>query len=411
MLNNISLFLLFLAFSPFLSAQIILDNLKAESCESYKKEGLGGNNINAQFLWENDSIAINDPRDRWYTNGMKLRLTNNPLCNLPGFFDAFTLKIANRLTGEPVQKVGGITRKGEPIVSWGSVYGMNMYTPEDIDNSNPQPFDRPWSGWLYGGSFVERFDVDANNDVQIHRSVEMQIGVLGEWALQDKVQETWHDLIGTTEPLGWDNQRDGKIGVNLIYNEARSVKNWNFGSTRLNVHWNWGFSVGNVVTFGKVGIGTQWGRIGSIRTLFPISVVEPFARPLKVDNLSKGFTTQGYNLGAAEVIDKESLAKQAALARTRWKEKFEWAITGGLDLRYIADSFFLEGTDVEAKPWVYDIKFGGWLKPKGWSCLIKYNFIRRTSEFEDTLGRAGESQNIGQISIEWIWDPIFVAPN
>jgi len=60
----------------------------------------------------------------------------------------------------------------------GIVFGQLMYTPDDITIAAPQPSDRPWGGYLFGGLYWQRVKPD--------RSV--------------------MDHIQLDDPQGWDNQ-------------------------------------------------------------------------------------------------------------------------------------------------------------------------------------------------------------
>lgn len=79
--------------------------------------------------------------------------------------------------------------------------GQQIYTPREIDISAPQPNDRPWAGWLYvnlgfvaetGGNRLDQFQAG--------------LGIIDPGSLAKDTQKFVHNVIGATDPEGWNNQ-------------------------------------------------------------------------------------------------------------------------------------------------------------------------------------------------------------
>lgn len=109
---------------------------------------------------------------------------------------------------------------------WG--LGMNMYTPPDIWKTNNQHDERPYTGWLYGSQYLTwvNSETDSQGDNYAPNSIhdlEIQLGVLGEWARQDRIQKAWHILFSGDDPNGWRHQKKGEMGINATYRYHRAI--------------------------------------------------------------------------------------------------------------------------------------------------------------------------------------------
>lgn len=86
-----------------------------------------------------------------------------------------------------------------------------MLTPEDIRVAELQETDIPYSGLLLWK--VSQYAFDEN----VADKLSLTLGVVGPLALAEQTQKMVHEIVGATEPLGWDNQLKNepvfKIGV------------------------------------------------------------------------------------------------------------------------------------------------------------------------------------------------------
>ncbi len=137
--------------------------------------------------WENDGgyLKRNNLRDRHYTNGMGITVAHQPkwaddLAKHVPFGEGFT--------DGPLRTAAGYTA------------GQLMFTPDNIGLAAPQPMDRPWAGYLYGGVYWQRADNRQFDHLQL------DVGVLGPSSGADEVQSGTHEWVDDTDPKGWDNQ-------------------------------------------------------------------------------------------------------------------------------------------------------------------------------------------------------------
>lgn len=194
--------------------------------------------LKIDLLWENDAeyFTIFDPEDANYTNGVRVDVAWTP---------AFAQRWAEAL---PLASEFKDMRSAVGVAA-----GQNMYTPDDIQDPNPQPDEHPWGAWLYAGFYLQRADE--------HRldTLELDVGVTGEWAGGEPAQKTVHRIIGSPNPQGWGNQNADEPGVNLILQ-----RNWKFGwgeqdGWRAELLPYAGATLGTVYTDAEAGVT---GRIG-----------------------------------------------------------------------------------------------------------------------------------------------------
>lgn len=306
-----------------------------------------------QFQVENDVFPVpyTQPGDRFYTNGLRLSLGKR--VHVPG------------------ADIGELPAWLRPVRNWcgkcliypNLAIGHKIYTPEDITNPDPQPGERPWAAWLYAG-----FGAAIDSSERTRHDIEVQIGVTGDPALGRFGQNLWHDLIGSPKPQGWDNQFGPDIGVNGHYILQHIGFEAPDGST---VDWDIVPSVkaavGSMMTYAGVG-GTV--RIGRNITDFPYSPIRPSDRRVAVDRLP--------NLEIYGFI--------------------------GADVRAVAHNYFLEGSlfddepfAVEPKPYVWDFTFG--VTARFGRYNITYAVVRRSEEFERTVGNDRGIHSFGSLSL------------
>ena len=308
-----------------------------------------------QFQIENDDrlpIPYTEPADRFYTNGLRISFGK------PGF-DA-----AND-SGSPPRWARFIGRRCSACMTYpGFSIGQSLYTPERIGIAEPQPGERPWAAWLYAGFGAA---VYSPNERSRH-DIELQIGVTGDAAGGEWLQKRWHDLVGATEPQGWDNQFDSELGVNAFYTYQHIVRR--SGEPRI-VEWDFvpSFNVaaGTIGTYAGVGATVRVGRNISDFPYTPIRPNELRSVPDRLEHLEiYGFV--------------------------------------GADVRGVAHNYFLEGSlfgddagAVDAKALVWDFKFGVTVRFKRTN--ITYAVVRRSEEFERTVGNDRGIHSFGSLSI------------
>lgn len=197
-----------------------------------------------RFFQENDDLPPDIGTDKNYTEAFRVGIEKNyriwPLRWLKGKHECADEKA---VTMDP----------DAPCAATGLFLGQQFYTPDDITVETLIPNDRPYAGWLYGGLVYREL---TGNTAAI---TELTVGVTGEPALAEPVQKRWHAIVNAAEPRGWDHQLSTRLGIiatherRLALDASESSTNW------LEVVPYFGFSAGNIVTWGYSGTQVKIG--------------------------------------------------------------------------------------------------------------------------------------------------------
>lgn len=147
------------------------------------------------FTWENDAI---DGTDKHYTQGAKIDYLSADN-TLPGFLESFSAVLPSVCYDLQAQK-------------YGLGCGQEIYTPADLDNRNPIPDDRPYAGWLYLRSLLQRRG-RAPLGMFTRETIHLDLGVVGPESLAEETQKEWH----SRSPQGWENQLRTEVAFLLGY--------------------------------------------------------------------------------------------------------------------------------------------------------------------------------------------------
>jgi len=146
---------------------------------------------------------IFDYTDQFYTNGIR--------------FDY----VAPALSDNPVKHI--------LLPYWGKAknyYGLslvqNLYTPSTTKKGGILYGDRPYSAYLYFGSFKITNDPDHH----YRQSSELDLGVIGPPSMGGTVQDLFHKYVPyNNEPLGWEYQICTDAVVNYNFSMEKGVVN------------------------------------------------------------------------------------------------------------------------------------------------------------------------------------------
>jgi lipid A 3-O-deacylase len=193
---------------------------------------------------ENDSIVF--PTDRYYTQGLAFSYLTGDIAAESAWDAPLSGMESVGLFGAP---------QSESSRRYEFVFGQSIFTPEDTDRDNPDPDDRPYAGWLYGGVGLIQ-----DTDRRQLDHLELLIGIVGPGAQARPAQNDWHQFIGVAEADGWDHQLDNEPGVMLTYE-----RKWRFlqplgGGFAVDAIPEAGVTLGNVMTYGQVGGMLRFGR-------------------------------------------------------------------------------------------------------------------------------------------------------
>lgn len=281
------------------------------------------------FVWENDKFAGTDQN---YTNGVHLAYLSGT--RRPD-------RLARLALNMFVEDTSDIR------VRRGYALGHSIFTPADTQAREPLPDQHPYAGWLYGeySALVQTRD-------SVHR-LSVQAGIVGPAALGEQIQNGFHDLINTDPVNGWDNQIGNEPGLVIGYDRMlRLGRLLDFGDLAVDVTPNFGFAVGNISTYARVG---AMARIGE-------DLASDFGPPRVRPSLAGAgfFTPDG---------------------------KFSWYLFGGVEARAVAHNIVLDGSlfrrgdpSVASKAFVGDAQVGLVVQIIG--LQLGYTVVLRTREFD-----------------------------
>ncbi|MGI9494086.1 MAG: lipid A deacylase LpxR family protein [Geminicoccaceae bacterium] len=145
--------------------------------------------------------------------------------------------------------------------------GQNIYTPDDLAEPELIEDDQPYAGWLYVDFGLESEVRSASGDMHHLDNFGLQIGVVGPLSGAEFLQRELHEILGATEPAGWDNQLDNELGANLFY--SRQWTGIQRFSLPVDNGTSWldtdltpriGAAVGNIYTYGAGGFMLRIGQ-------------------------------------------------------------------------------------------------------------------------------------------------------
>ncbi len=151
------------------------------------------------FVLENDLFA---GTDRNYTNGVQLSYTT-AADRAPKFMRDF----------------GSWLQAGRTPEMFGTfALTQRMFTPEDIEATEPLPDQHPYAGHLSAAAVVTAISADRLD------SITLSLGVVGPAALGAEAQRFIHEIIDGRDPNGWANQLRNEPALLIGYD--RRYRGW-----------------------------------------------------------------------------------------------------------------------------------------------------------------------------------------
>ena len=133
-------------------------------------------------------------------------------------------------------------------------FGQQIYTPEDLNETNLIEDDRPYAAWLFLGL---GYQTRAQDQLD---TLEVQLGIVGPGAYGQEAQDFIHDLRGFEKFKGWDNQLRNEPGIVATWEHKQKWKRINpetrFGYDAIT---HTGLSLGNVSTHLNAGAEVRIG--------------------------------------------------------------------------------------------------------------------------------------------------------
>jgi len=294
------------------------------------------------LLDENDTYSNTD---RNYTNGVKLGYVRGPDST-----DVFGTWIKNHLW------------PGSENFRFRNSYaiGQSMFTPRNLGIATPQPNDRPYAGWLYGG-----YGLIAEGAHSV-TTAELELGVVGPSAGAKWAQDNVHSIISGAEPKGWDTQIEDTPGVDLtVMRQWRKLDPPDWKGIEFEIEPHVGATVGDVTTEAFTGASLVVGN-NLIYDSLPMRVRPSLAGSGSFDNV----------------------------------DGIGWFLFAGASARAIAYDIFLEGQTpyksmIDRRPYVLDAQVGAALRL--WHAQITFTMVERTKEFSQQKG----NDRFGALSVSW----------
>lgn len=152
------------------------------------------------LYYENDFL---EGTDRDYTSGLKLTWSTPYTSDVasagwPSWF--YPLMARLPFVNRPER---------ERAISFS--FGQEIYTPEDIDTTEPITDDRPYAGRTY-------FAAGFHSKTERRRNTwELNVGILGPASMAEQAQGLIHKINGASDPQGWDNQLENEVTLDAIF--------------------------------------------------------------------------------------------------------------------------------------------------------------------------------------------------
>jgi lipid A 3-O-deacylase len=201
---------------------------------------------------EEDDFWAPQNHDEYYTHGIRFSGTSGDVQ------DPFWLAPFNWLAGftPAFPDLPDVSRRYNLIP-----LGQNMYTPRNPALVNPDPRDRPYAGWLYGGVGLMQ-DTPGTDAEPVDRFDELalKLGIVGPGSLAAETQTRYHLLIDVAPFEGWHAQLHNEPTLDLFYQHkwryhAENDQGWGWDAIP-----QWDARVGNVYDYLGAGGMLRAGR-------------------------------------------------------------------------------------------------------------------------------------------------------
>jgi lipid A 3-O-deacylase len=326
---------------------IVVLGESARACTDVGEPGAAcDDTTTSNLIEENDSFI--DHHDKHYTQGLRLSFASSE--QTPGDVAYPWLRAMADTVFLPASMQGELR--------YGLYLGQSLFTPQNLFLRTPDPRDRPYAGWLYGGLTAYRETSDHLDRADI------TLGLVGPGAAGEAVQNTWHHsaplpLLRGMHANGWSAQLRDEPG--LILSEQRQ---WRFATAAGPIEFDalpeLNASVGNIFTYAGAG--------GLIR----------IGQGLRVD---WGQPRIQPALNGSDFVNRSAFDG-------RWAA---WYLFGGVEGRAVARNIFLDGNSFERsahvskEPFVVDYTAG--LMTYLSAARFSVSYTRRTREFATQLNQ------------------------
>jgi hypothetical protein len=187
--------------------------------------------------------------DRHYTQGLKFVYLDGSV-EAPWWAKGMGLSMANK--GLPSLWMD------TQAVNYGMTFGQNIYTPENNLTTALITTDRPYAGWMYLGTVLQRQGLVGGN-IPVLESFELDMGVVGPEAQGGRSQNEVHQLQQIPQFGGWGNQIKTEPAFVLKYGRAWEFTINEATSRYFDIIPNVGADLGTLMVSGNVGATARLG--------------------------------------------------------------------------------------------------------------------------------------------------------
>lgn len=320
------------------------------------------------FQDENDFLSGNKNKDRYYSQGVRLAWVPStdqidPYDTNPG------------VAATVARWIPGFVQRGDKVrVAYS--FGQSIFTPENTRLAIPDPTDRPYAAWLYGGlTLVAETRPQMMSGASRARltrldTIGLQFGMVGPAALGKEVQRVVHRaLSGQIDPKGWEFQLKDEPGFLFTYDQKRRFVQPLFGNPdgwAVDVTPSAGIMLGNVMTAAAVGMTLRFGE----------NLPDDYGPP----RIQPGLVGSDFFTRPTD-------------------DDLGWYLFAGVEGRAVAHNIFLDGNSwrsgpsVDRRIFVADLQAGAAITIGG--TRVTYTHVYRTKEFDRQRG----ASSFGALSV------------
>jgi len=142
--------------------------------------------------------------------------------------------------------------------------GHQIYTPIDLFNPTADPSDHPYSALLN-----YTFGISHVTDAAVTRGA-VRVGLIGESALGDELQNATHDAFGGIDANGWDAQLDDEPTLDIALDHERIFAFDVDSIGTLALRPAIGGTLGTALTEARLGVGASLTRSFGERVTFEL---------------------------------------------------------------------------------------------------------------------------------------------
>lgn len=250
-------------------------------------------------LYLDNDLLVPAPRDQDYTGGLSItQAGRNATRGLS--LDPLLGGINSRLGMEEEAPDAGRQQLHARQL------GFAIFTPGDMEKADLSAGDRPYASLLYLAN--TRLMLDPQQADTVHQTT-LTLGVLG-LPLTAELQQGFHELIGSQQPQGWQNQISDGGEPTFRYSHAvqKLLRRGQWGTLRYEIKPSVEAGVG-FITDANAAISVRLGRINTPWWSFAPDRAEYFSQP------SPGLA--GQDADADSDAPRELYAWAGAKARVR----------------------------------------------------------------------------------------------